>query len=176
MTTSLDPKRWKALALRCSALRRAVHRNPRHLDHRRGPACHPGRPRLHRRRYELDLQRLCHRLRRSPPPRRRTCRCLRRAPHLPLGLRILTGASAMAGLAGNQEVLLAGRALQGVGAALIAPSRRRPVLRRAALYLGGRGIRAGLPIFRRIRSSRRSAYPWHSAERRGMAERLVAAT
>src|SRR5512146_670686 len=38
------------------------------------------------------------------------------------GFAILTGASAVAGLAGSQEVLLAGRALQGVGAALIAPA------------------------------------------------------
>jgi EmrB/QacA subfamily drug resistance transporter len=38
------------------------------------------------------------------------------------GFAILTGASALAGLAGSQEVLLAGRALQGVGAALIAPA------------------------------------------------------
>lgn len=39
-----------------------------------------------------------------------------------LGFAILTGASLLAGLAPSQELLLAGRALQGVGAALIAPS------------------------------------------------------
>lgn len=39
-----------------------------------------------------------------------------------LGFAILTGASLIAGLAQSQEILLAGRALQGVGAALIAPS------------------------------------------------------
>ena len=39
-----------------------------------------------------------------------------------LGFAILTGASLLAGLATGQEVLLAGRALQGVGAALIAPT------------------------------------------------------
>lgn len=38
------------------------------------------------------------------------------------GFIILSGASLLAGLAQNQEMLLAGRALQGVGAALIAPS------------------------------------------------------
>ena len=39
-----------------------------------------------------------------------------------LGFAILTGASLLAGLASSPEVLLAGRALQGVGAALIAPT------------------------------------------------------
>jgi len=39
-----------------------------------------------------------------------------------LGFAILTGASLLAGLARSQDVLLAGRALQGVGAALIAPT------------------------------------------------------
>lgn len=38
------------------------------------------------------------------------------------GFAILTAASALAGLAGSQAVLLTGRALQGVGAALIAPA------------------------------------------------------
>ena len=38
------------------------------------------------------------------------------------GFAILTAASALAGLADNQAVLLTGRALQGVGAALIAPA------------------------------------------------------
>jgi MFS family permease len=38
------------------------------------------------------------------------------------GFAILTAASALAGLAGSQTVLLTGRALQGVGAALIAPA------------------------------------------------------
>lgn len=38
------------------------------------------------------------------------------------GFAILTAASAVAGLAPTQEVLLTGRALQGVGAALIAPA------------------------------------------------------
>jgi EmrB/QacA subfamily drug resistance transporter len=39
-----------------------------------------------------------------------------------LGFAILTGASLIAGLADGQEILLTGRALQGVGAALIAPT------------------------------------------------------
>lgn len=39
-----------------------------------------------------------------------------------IGFGILTMASLLAGLAQDQEMLLAGRALQGVGAALIAPS------------------------------------------------------
>lgn len=39
-----------------------------------------------------------------------------------LGFVILTAASILAGLAGNQAVLIAGRAIQGIGAALIAPS------------------------------------------------------
>lgn len=39
-----------------------------------------------------------------------------------LGFAILAGASLVAGLASTQEILIAGRALQGVGAALIAPS------------------------------------------------------
>ncbi len=38
------------------------------------------------------------------------------------GFAILTAASVLAGLAGSQGVLLAGRALQGVGAAMIAPA------------------------------------------------------
>lgn len=38
------------------------------------------------------------------------------------GFAILTAASALAGLAGSQTVLLIGRALQGVGAAMIAPA------------------------------------------------------
>ncbi|GGO37419.1 MFS transporter [Gemmobacter aquaticus] len=38
------------------------------------------------------------------------------------GFGILTAASAVAGLAGSPDVLLSGRALQGVGAALIAPA------------------------------------------------------
>ena len=46
-----------------------------------------------------------------------------------LGFAILTGASLLAGLAGSQELLLAGRALQGVGAALIAPSALAIVMR-----------------------------------------------
>lgn len=45
------------------------------------------------------------------------------------GFAILTGASLLAGLAQNQEMLLAGRALQGVGAALIAPSALTIVMR-----------------------------------------------
>ncbi|WP_108462824.1 MFS transporter [Devosia naphthalenivorans] len=46
-----------------------------------------------------------------------------------LGFAILTGASLLAGLASSQEFLLAGRALQGVGAALIAPSALTIVMR-----------------------------------------------
>ena len=46
-----------------------------------------------------------------------------------LGFLVLTGASLLAGLAGNQAVLLMGRALQGVGAALIAPSALAIVMR-----------------------------------------------
>jgi MFS family permease len=38
------------------------------------------------------------------------------------GLAVFTGASLMAGLAGNQSMLIAGRVLQGVGAALSVPS------------------------------------------------------
>ena len=45
------------------------------------------------------------------------------------GFIMLTGASLLAGLAQNQEMLLAGRALQGVGAALIAPSALTIVMR-----------------------------------------------
>ncbi|KRG64270.1 MULTISPECIES: MFS transporter [Stenotrophomonas] len=45
------------------------------------------------------------------------------------GFVILTAASLLAGLAQNQEMLLAGRALQGVGAALIAPSALTIVMR-----------------------------------------------
>lgn len=39
-----------------------------------------------------------------------------------LGFALLTGASLVAGMAPSQEILLLGRALQGVGAALIAPT------------------------------------------------------
>ena len=39
-----------------------------------------------------------------------------------LGFAILTGASLLTGIAGSQAVLLAGRALQGLGSALIAPA------------------------------------------------------
>ena len=46
-----------------------------------------------------------------------------------LGFAILTGASLLAGLATSQEALLAGRALQGVGAALIAPTALAIVMR-----------------------------------------------
>lgn len=46
-----------------------------------------------------------------------------------LGFLILTAASLLAGLAGSRDVLLAGRALQGVGAALIAPSALAIVMR-----------------------------------------------
>lgn len=45
------------------------------------------------------------------------------------GFVILTAASLLAGLATSQEMLLAGRALQGVGAALIAPSALTIVMR-----------------------------------------------
>ncbi|KKO61042.1 putative MFS-type transporter EfpA [Janthinobacterium sp. KBS0711] len=45
------------------------------------------------------------------------------------GFAILTSASLLAGLAHSQEMLLAGRALQGVGAALIAPSALTIVMR-----------------------------------------------
>lgn len=46
-----------------------------------------------------------------------------------LGFAILTGASLLAGLATSQEVLLTGRALQGVGAALIAPTALAIIMR-----------------------------------------------
>jgi len=46
-----------------------------------------------------------------------------------LGFAILTVASLLAGLAQSQEQLLAGRALQGIGAALIAPSALTIVMR-----------------------------------------------
>lgn len=46
-----------------------------------------------------------------------------------LGFAILTGASLLAGLASNPELLLAGRALQGVGAALIAPTALAIIMR-----------------------------------------------
>lgn len=45
------------------------------------------------------------------------------------GFAILTAASLLAGLAQSQEMLLAGRALQGVGAALIAPSALTIIMR-----------------------------------------------
>ena len=46
-----------------------------------------------------------------------------------LGFSILTGASLVAGLAESEGVLIAGRALQGVGAALIAPSALTIIMR-----------------------------------------------
>jgi EmrB/QacA subfamily drug resistance transporter len=46
-----------------------------------------------------------------------------------LGFFVLTGASLLAGLAQSQELLLAGRALQSVGAALIAPSALAIIMR-----------------------------------------------
>jgi len=46
-----------------------------------------------------------------------------------LGFALLTGASVLAGLAPTQEQLVIGRALQGVGAALIAPSALTLVMR-----------------------------------------------
>jgi len=46
-----------------------------------------------------------------------------------LGFALLTGASVLAGLAASQEQLVIGRALQGVGAALIAPSALTLVMR-----------------------------------------------
>tara|TARA_R110001592_G_scaffold10110_2_gene52759 strand:+ start:19308 stop:20726 length:1419 start_codon:yes stop_codon:yes gene_type:complete len=46
-----------------------------------------------------------------------------------IGFAILTSASLLAGLAQSQEVLLTGRALQGVGAALIAPAALTIVMR-----------------------------------------------
>lgn len=45
------------------------------------------------------------------------------------GFAILTAASPLAGLAHSQDMLLAGRALQGVGAALIAPSALTIIMR-----------------------------------------------
>ncbi len=45
------------------------------------------------------------------------------------GFVILTAASLLAGLATSQEILLAGRALQGIGAALVAPSALTIVMR-----------------------------------------------
>ena len=45
-----------------------------------------------------------------------------------LGFVVLTGASLVAGLANSDDVLVVGRALQGVGAALIAPSAMALVL------------------------------------------------
>jgi len=46
-----------------------------------------------------------------------------------LGFAILTGASLLAGLATSQSMLLTGRALQGVGAALIAPTALAIIMR-----------------------------------------------
>ncbi|HSO01069.1 MAG TPA: MFS transporter, partial [Gaiellaceae bacterium] len=47
---------------------------------------------------------------------------------LTLGFAVLTGASLVAGLAQSDDVLITGRALQGVGAALIAPAAMALVL------------------------------------------------
>jgi len=56
-----------------------------------------------------------------------------------LGFAILTGASLLAGLATSQEVLLTGRALQGVGGALIAPTALAIIMR----LFGGNGAELG---------------------------------
>lgn len=52
-----------------------------------------------------------------------------------IGLTIFTGASLVAGLAGNVEILIAARAVQGLGAALVTPTTLAIV---AAIYPDGR--------------------------------------
>src|SRR5688500_17126617 len=70
---------------------------------------------------------------------------------LTLGFGVLTGASLVAGLAQSDEVLILGRALQGVGAALIAPAAMARVLGLftdprelgKAMGIGGASVPAG---------------------------------
>ena len=103
-------------------LRGAVHghaRQPRR-DHR--AAEHPRRPRRVDRAARVDRQRVHAHLRRVPAHRRRRsatgsapARCSS------LGLAVFTAASAAAALAPSTEALIAARAVQGLGAAVVTP-------------------------------------------------------
>ncbi len=80
------------------------------------------RSRLFPRRPDLGLQCVRHRVRRATPPRRPPVRPVRARRVFSAGWLILLIGSVVAGAAGNVAVELAGRAVQGAGAALIAPS------------------------------------------------------
>ena len=69
-----------------------------------------------------------------------------------LGFTILTAGSLVAGLAMSQEVLLSGRALQGLGAALIAPSAMTILV---GLF-GHNGAELGRPLLSGARRRRRA--------------------
>ena len=76
-----------------------------------------------------------------------------------IGLLGFAGASALGGLAGNQELLFAARALQGAFAALLAPAslshRHRDLHRAEGAGQGVRCLRCALRRWRRDRSDRR---------------------
>ncbi|RJL30941.1 DHA2 family efflux MFS transporter permease subunit [Bailinhaonella thermotolerans] len=62
---------------------------------------------------------------------------------LQIGLGIFTGASLLSGLAGNQELLIAARAVQGAGAALVIPT----LLAIIAMLGGERARSAGVAVW-----------------------------
>ena len=79
------------------------------------------RPRRHARGPRVDRQCVHARVRRLPAHRRGARRPLRPAPDVPGRHRLFTSASALAALAPTTDALIAARALQGLGGAIVAP-------------------------------------------------------
>ena len=75
-----------------------------------------------RRRSRLDRHRLRARRRRPAPARRPRRRPPRPAARLLAGLTLFSAASLVSGLSGSAEMLIAARAAQGVGAAMLTPA------------------------------------------------------
>ena len=81
----------------------------------------PHRPRRDDRAARVDGERLHAHLRRLPPHRRRARRPLRPPPDVHHRARPLHAASAAAALAPSMEALIAARAVQGIGGAIVTP-------------------------------------------------------
>ena len=113
-------------------------------------------------------QRVHARLRRLPAARRPRRRPARPQAAVPRRRRVFSAASLLNGLAQSSEMLIAGRALQGLGGALVSPAALSII---TTTFAGGRGAHQGARRLERDRRGRRRVRP--AARRRPHRPALV---
>src|SRR5215218_8207690 len=118
----MSPSSTKQVGGVGAARRRPVRRRARRVDRQRRAALDRDRPRVLLRRPVMGRQRLRARVRRLPAARRSYRRPAGRRRLFVSGLILFAAASLAGGLAQSAGWLVAARAVQGLGAALLSPA------------------------------------------------------